>query len=159
MCALMHVCVCAGVCVCVHPWTKGFPPPPFTGRGARPVTSNLAQRSWDVAGEALRDVSVCTCRTTVAHAVHSCCLFPWWFMLLPPNLFPFRHLQQPRVYLQLFTAVACVFLQMTTFNVETPSSFRTFHHAVPSPSFPSEKLSLTENQCRSVSRSAVPLGC
>ena len=23
------------VCVCVHPWTKGFPPPLLTGRGVQ----------------------------------------------------------------------------------------------------------------------------
>ena len=33
------------VCVCVHPWTKGFPPPLLTGRGvwhSRPTTRNEA---------------------------------------------------------------------------------------------------------------------
>ena len=60
-CGLMHLSVpspsfptwelsvtenqCQSVCVCVHPWTKGFLRPLQSGRGARPVTSNLAQRS------------------------------------------------------------------------------------------------------------------
>ena len=33
------------LCVCVHPWTKGFPPPLLTGRGVwhfRPTTRNEA---------------------------------------------------------------------------------------------------------------------
>ena len=54
-----------------------------------------------------------------------------------PKPFSFQPLAAATRFLQPFTAVARVFLQMTTFNVETPSSFRTFHHAVPSPSFPS----------------------
>ena len=62
-----------------------------------------------------------------------------------PKPFSFQPLAAATRFLQPFTAVARVFLQMTTFNVETPSSFRTFHHAVPSPSFPSWQLSLTEN--------------
>ena len=61
-------------------------------------------------------------------------------MILPPNLSPFSHLQQPRGFLQPFTAVARVFLQMITFNVETPPSYRTFRHAVLSPSFPTWQL-------------------
>ena len=50
-------------------------------------------------------------------------------------------------------------LQMRNFNVKTPSSLWTFHHAVPSPSFSTSELSVTEKQCQSVFRSAVPLGC
>ena len=54
------------VCVCVTPCTKGFNATVSTataqqGRGTRPVTSNLAQRSWDVTGEAPEDALVCTC--------------------------------------------------------------------------------------------------
>ena len=41
--------------------------------------------------------------------------------------------------------------------VQTSPHLRTFHHAVPSPFF--LEIELTENQCRSVSRSAVPRGC
>ena len=42
-------------------------------------------------------------------------------------------------------------LQMRNFNVKTPSSLWTFHHAVPSPSsFSTWELSVTENQCQSV---------
>ena len=32
------------VCVCVHPWTKGFPPPPLTGRGTVYPTEATVQR-------------------------------------------------------------------------------------------------------------------
>ena len=38
-------------------------------RGARPVTSYLAQRSWDVTGDASRDAVMCTC-TLVLYLFH-----------------------------------------------------------------------------------------
>ena len=48
-------------------------------------------------------------------------------------------------------------LQMRNLNVKTPSSLWTFHHAVPSPSFSTWELSVTENQCQSVCGVCVPL--
>ena len=64
------------VCVC-HAPSQGV----FAGscRGARPVTSDLAQRSWDVTEEAPREALACTCKTTVVHAVYFLGLLPWSF--------------------------------------------------------------------------------
>ena len=62
------------LCVCVR-----VPRGTTFVQGARPVTSDLAQRSWDVTGEAPRDALVCTCKTTVVHAVYFLGLLPWSF--------------------------------------------------------------------------------
>ena len=112
------------VCVCVQPWTKGLPPPLlplYMGRGARPVTSNLAQRSWDVTGEAPEDALVCTC-----HNFCTSCPISFFVSMVvhdtSPKPFSFQPLAAATRFLQPFNAVARVLLQMTTFNVETPTS-------------------------------------
>ena len=69
------------------------------------------------------------------------------------------HATSPKPFPSPLARVVVAPLQMRNFNVKTPSSLWTFHHAVPSPSFSTWELSVTENQCQSVFRSAVPLGC
>ena len=69
------------------------------------------------------------------------------------------HATSPKPFPSPPARVVVAPLQMRNFNVKTPSSLWTFHHAVPSPSFSTWELSVTENQCQSVFRSAVPLGC
>ena len=111
-----------------------FPLPPLNKAGGHPPPQ------WRMANEeATGEGCKRTCRTVVqAVTPLFLCLFPWRFMLLPLNPFPRR---------------ACVVvapLQMRNLNVKTPSSLWTFHHAVPSPSFSTWELSVTENQCQSV---------
>ena len=65
-----------------------------------------------------------------------------------PKPFFFQPFQQPRVLQHVIVSKPFV---------ETPSTHRTFHRAVPSPFF--LEIELTENQCQSVSRSVFPLGC
>ena len=67
--------------------------------------------------------------------------------------------QQPSAALRRADRVTDRLCRLEQQFFETPTSFRTFHHAVLSPSFPAWELSVTENQSQSVSRSAVPLGC
>ena len=67
--------------------------------------------------------------------------------------------QQPSADLRRAARVTDRFCRLEQQFFETTTSFRTFHHAVLSPSFSAWELSVTENQCQSVSRSAVPLGC
>ena len=69
------------------------------------------------------------------------------------------HATSPKPFPSPLARVVVAPLQMRNLNVKTPSSLWTLHHAVPSPSFSTWELSVTENQCQSVFRSAVPLGC
>ena len=71
-------------------------------------------------------------------------------MLLPLKPFSFSHFQQPRVLPPVTAVVSKPF-------VETPSIDRTHHLAV-EPFLP-RGTELTEYNCQSVFRSAVPLGC
>ena len=60
------------------------------------------------------------------------------------------HATSPKPFPSPLARVVVAPLQMRNFNVKTPSSLWTFHHAVPSPSFSTWELSVTENQCQSV---------
>ena len=60
------------------------------------------------------------------------------------------HATSPKPFPLPLARVVVAPLQMRNFNVKTPSSLWTFHHAVPSPSLSTWELSVTENQCQSV---------
>ena len=60
------------------------------------------------------------------------------------------HATSPKPFPSPLARVVVAPLQMRNLNVKTPSSLWTFHHAVPSPSFSTWELSVTENQCQSV---------
>ena len=58
------------------------------------------------------------------------------------------HATSPKPFPSPLARVVVAPLQMRNLNVKTPSSLWTFHHAVPSPSFSTWELSVTENQCQ-----------
>ena len=66
------------------------------------------------------------------------------------------HATSPKPFPSPLARVVVAPLQMRNLNVKTPSSLWTFHHAVPSPSFSTWELSVTENQCQSVCVCFVP---
>ena len=81
--------VCSS-CVCVHPWTKGFLRPPQSGRGRQGATESLhgcRQRSSMQLTRISRLITVTylpqQLLTTLSNWL---CLFPWFFMLSPPNI-------------------------------------------------------------------------
>ena len=128
--------------VCVHPWTKGFPRPLQSGRGvwhSRPTTRNEA------VGESGKQGPISPAYLLFYQAVTP--LFLWFASWCFHDTSP-----KPsfcRVVLQLSRADRS-FCRLTNNLLKHLQVFQTLHHAVPSPSFPSEKLSLTENQCQSV---------
>ena len=76
--------------VCVsHPVPKGLlHSPMFPCRGARPPAMNLVQRSKIAGGEALRDVSVCTCDQRLHKLSNPLGLIHGGYMFPPTNPFP-----------------------------------------------------------------------
>ena len=58
------------------------------------------------------------------------------------------HATSPKPFPLPLARAAVAPLQMRNFNVETPSSLWTFHHAVPSPSFSSWELSKQQTNVR-----------
>ena len=94
-----------------------------------------------------------TCRTVVqAVTPLFLCLFPWWFMLLPLNPFPSVSAAVRR------SSAAVASLQMRTNYLLKHLQLIGLLTLPLSHSFP-RGIELTEYKCRSVFRSAVPLGC
>ena len=150
--------------MCVHPWTKGFPPlllpqffnhlvqPPSTGRGVEqacraPLNKALCS-VLRISARTLADVparSFTSCYTTLPRFVS------WSFMFPPPKPFP----PQQRCSLSLFvTAVKG--------NSHCSNTYNFFSDFSPCRSITfllNVVIELTEYKCQSVFRSAVPLGC
>ena len=147
----VHVCVC--VCVST-PVSKGstLQFPLFT-QGRVAFLSYHTQRSCGQEGEAGTD-HPCVPAELLTTLSNLLCLIPWLFMLPPPNLFPTADLQplcsRACVSDHFFSATANIVLTILFSPIFSPCCCLTFFHL---------GIELTENQCQSVSRSAVPLGC
>ena len=138
------------VCVCVStPVPKGSLPTStfFTAGGHPPPQWRMANE------EATGGGCKRTCRTVVqAVTPLFLCLFPWWFMLLPLNPFPSVSAAVRR------SSAAVASLQMRTNYLLKHLQLIGLLTLPLSHSFP-RGIELTEYKCRSVFRSAVPLGC
>ena len=143
---LLFVIDVCPMCVCVSsPVSKGlFHHVIPQGRVA--FLSYHTQRSCGQEGEAGTD-HPCVPAELLTTLSNLLCLIPWFFMLPPPNPFP------PQTCSRFAAALVCPIANI----VQPYGSRRPLHLAVPSPFF--LEIELTENQCRSVSRSAVPRGC
>ena len=135
--------------VCVNPCAKGFTANFYLfhsrGPSPSPVADGQRRGHW---GGCKR-----TCRTVVqAVTPLFLCLFPWWFMLLPLNPFPSVSAAVRR------SSAAVASLQMRTNYLLKHLQLIGLLTLPLSHSFP-RKIELTEYKCRSVFRSAVPLGC
>ena len=121
---LEHSIVRAGVCVCVSPpVSKGstFVTKSFECRGPSPSPVADGQRRGHWGGLQTYLPNCCTsCHSTLSLFVS---------MVV--------HATSPKPFPSPLARVVVAPLQMRNLNVKTPSSFWTFHHAVPSPSFPS----------------------
>ena len=81
------------LCVCVPPWTKGFSTtfaPQAGGRSA--IASLLPTKTLAIGSETRPDQSGVPAFNTMTPLVHPAAvsLFPWFFMLPPPNRFSHR---------------------------------------------------------------------
>ena len=149
------------VCVCVNPWAKGFLPPlqpplsthSFTGRGQQGIHSSAANE--DSCGHSVKQIGTPICVPAgklLSKLSNPPCLFHGGCMSS-------SHKQvSHRADLQPLCRCALSAVKYTNHFVKTPTLLRTFHLSVPSP-FSTWELSVTEYNCRSVFRSAVPLGC
>ena len=137
------VCVCQPLCQRVHCQLL-----PFSQQGAIPLPSGGWPTKRPLGGGCKR-----TCRTVVqAVTPLFLCLFPWWFMLLPLNPFPSVSAAVRR------SSAAVASLQMRTNYLLKHLQLIGLLTLPLSHSFP-RGIELTEYKCRSVFRSAVPLGC
>ena len=130
---------CTGcVCVCVHPWTKGFVqpihlplvPPPIHKQGRVTLFSYHTQRSCGEEWEGKLGQFPVPATQLLIKPFHFLLFVSWCFMLPPPNSF-FSATFSSRAFYSLSPQ------SRETTIVQTPTISRTFRHAVPPPSFPS----------------------
>ena len=85
----------SAVCVCVHPWAKGFPPPPLSPvyhklslAGGRDTAGTARPtKRVPVGAEAVEDAPLCTClkHTDTTGPPCRCSLVPWSFFTIPSH--------------------------------------------------------------------------
>ena len=152
----MGLCVCIYVCVCVHPCAEGFATTfTFTtvsqagGRSA--IASLLPTKTLAIGSETRPDQSgVPATLNFCPRCSNLSCLLPWCFHDTSPKPFP----PQQRCNLSHFvTAVKGNNHCSNTYN------FSDFSPCCSTAILPIAVIELTEYNCQSVLRSAVPLGC
>ena len=154
------------MCLC-PPLDKGFlsadpPSTCFTSRGTEHSLANSVQRSYALEWEARIDHPCVPARNFSTSCDSTSPLFVSWFLhaTTPKQVFTplCSRLHFCHVVLQLRRADRS-FLQTDQQLVETPTSFSDSPPCSSVTFLPSVGTELTEYNCRSVFRSAVPLGC
>ena len=131
--------------VCVHPWTKGFPPPLLTGRGCKqPIQSCTNEDTGCVLVISIWDAKSTYLRHKLLLKLFHFRFDSWWFhmILSPPTGFP-----QP--LLQPSCAASSPQSRETAF-VQTPTIFSDFPPCCSTAILPNVVTEFTEYKCQSV---------